>query len=283
MDAHQWLDKVNLKAASVMEVPESFSSRVYNVKLETGEKVYLKIPRSIQKFRLEKEILERFKGHLPVPEIVASHEDGFLVLESLDGVPATGVVSEKLAWEIGELLARLHAIPVDPEDYGGAVRDEFSRWSEFLPAQFYSFAEDAKKVLEPELFDQALVRFEEMRKELPPPDGPSFIHMDFRPGNILVRDDHVAGLIDFESVRIGSTELDFTKIERDVCQRFPGTRQAFEDGYRSVRPLIDLDRVLPFYRMTDAFNSTGWSQRMGLEKNRGFFERNVKILKESLA
>lgn len=283
MNAHQWLDKVNLKAASVREVPESFSSRVYNVKLETGDTVFLKIPRSIKKFRLEKEILERFKGHLPVPEIVASHEDGFLVLESLDGDPATGVVSEKLAWEIGKLLARLHAIRVGPEDYGGAVRDEFSRWTEFLPAQFYSFAEDAKKVLDAELFERALVQFEEMRKELPPPDGPSFIHMDFRPGNILVRDDHVTGIIDFESVRIGSTELDFTKIERDVCQRFPGTREAFEDGYRSVRPLIDLDRVLPFYRMTDAFNSTGWSQRMGLEKNRDFFERNVKILKESLA
>ncbi|MEW4220251.1 phosphotransferase family protein [Rossellomorea marisflavi] len=283
MNAHQWLDKVNLKAASVKEVPESFSSTVYNVKLVTGETVFLKIPRSIQKFRLEKEILERFKGHLPVPEIVAFHEDGFLVLEALEGAPATGVVSENLAWEIGKILARLHAIRVGPEDYGGAVRDEFSRWSEFLPAQFYSFAEDAKKVLDPELFDLALVQFEEMRKELPPPDGPSFIHMDFRPGNILVRDDHVAGIIDFESVRIGSTELDFTKIERDVCQRFPGTREAFEDGYRSVRPLIDLDRVLPFYRMTDAFNSTGWSQRMGLEKNRDFFERNVKILKESLA
>jgi len=35
--------------------------------------------------------------------------------------------------------------------------------------------------------------------------------------------------------------------------------------------------------MTDAFNSIGWSQRMGLEKNRDFFERNVKILKECLA
>ncbi|KMK92401.1 phosphotransferase family protein [Rossellomorea marisflavi] len=283
MNAHQWLDKVNLKAASVKEVPESFSSTVYNVKLVTGETVFLKIPRSVQKLSLEREMLERFKGHLPVPEVVAFHEDGFLVLEALDGVPATGMVSEKLAWKIGELLARLHTIRVGPEDYGGAVRDEFSRWTEFLPAQFYSFAEDAKKVLDPELFDLALVRFEEMRKELPPPDGPSFIHMDFRPGNILVRDDHVTGLIDFESVRIGSTELDFTKIERDVCQRFPGTREAFEDGYRSVRPLIDLDRVLPFYRMTDAFNSTGWCQRMGLEKNRDFFERNVKILKEGLA
>ncbi len=283
MNAQQWLDKVNLKAASVKEVPESFSSTVYNVNLVTGETVFLKIPRSVQKFRLEKEMLERFKGHLPVPEIVACHEDGVLVLEALEGAPATGVVSEKLAWEIGELLARLHAIPVDPEAYGGAVRDEFSRWSEFLPAQFYSFAEDAKKVLEPELFERSLRRFEDLKKELPPPDGPSFIHMDFRPGNILVRDDHVTGIIDFESVRIGSTELDFTKIERDVCQRFPGTRQAFEDGYRSVRTLIDLDRVLPFYRMTDAFNSIGWSQRMGLEKNRDFFDRNVKILKECLA
>ncbi|WP_244188406.1 phosphotransferase [Paenibacillus kribbensis] len=34
--------------------------------------------------------------------------------------------------------------------------------------------------------------------------------MDFRPGNILVNGNEVAGIIDFESARGGSSEIDFT-------------------------------------------------------------------------
>lgn len=44
-------------------------------------------------------------------------------------------------------------------------------------------------------------------------------HMDFRPGNILVNGNEVAGIIDFESARGGSSEIDFTKVINrfDLC------------------------------------------------------------------
>jgi aminoglycoside phosphotransferase (APT) family kinase protein len=70
--------------------------------------------------------------------------------------------------------------------------------------------------------------------------------MDFRPGNILVNGNKVMGIIDFESVRIGSTEIDFTKINRDIFVKYPGTMEAFQRGYESIRPIIDLQTVLPF-------------------------------------
>lgn len=57
---------------------------------------------------------------------------------------------------------------------------------------------------------------------------------------------------------------------------------SYEEGYNSIRPMIDLRAVLPFYRFIDAFNSIGWSQRRGLEKNFAFYEVNLRILKEML-
>lgn len=102
--------------------------------------------------------------------------------------------------------------------------------------------------------------------------------MDFRPANIIVDGDAVAGLIDFESVRFGSTEIDFTKIYRDFLRFDPTLFEAFREGYKSIRPLIDLDKVLPFYRFIDAFNSIGWCNRRRIEKNTLFYEENKELL-----
>ena len=50
--------------------------------------------------------------------------------------------------------------------------------------------------------------------------------MDFRPANIIIHDNQVSGIIDFESARFGSTEMDFTKINRDIFMKNPGTLEA---------------------------------------------------------
>ena len=118
-----------------------------------------------------------------------------------------------------------------------------------------------------------------MKQQLPPNDGPSFIHMDFRPANIIVDGHNVSGMIDFESVRFGSTEIDFTKLYRDFLSYNPTLYKAFQEGYKSIRPLIDLEDVLPFYQFTDAFNSIGWCKRRGIEKNVLFLEENLARLK----
>jgi len=102
-------------------------------------------------------------------------------------------------------------------------------------------------VIDPRVYERSLKHFDRQLNLLPSPDGPSFIHMDFWPGDILVHENQVAGIIDFESVRIGATEMDFTKINRDIFMRFPGTRDVFQKGYESIRPLIDLEEVLPMH------------------------------------
>lgn len=162
------------------------------------------------------------------------------------------------------------------------IQDEFPDWSNFVERQFYSFAEDVKGVLDVSSYRQAIEKFENMKLQLPSSDGPSFIHMDFRPANIIVDEDKVSGMIDFESVRFGSTEIDFTKLYRDFLSFNFCLYQSYQEGYNTLRPLIDLEVVLPFYQFTDAFNSIGWCKRRGIEKNASFLEKNLSILKKVL-
>ncbi|MDF2652472.1 MAG: phosphotransferase, partial [Paenibacillus sp.] len=117
---------------------------------------------------------------------------------------------------------------------------------------------------------------------LPDPDGPCIVHMDFRPGNILVNGNEVAGIIDFESARGGSSEIDFTKVNRYIWEVNPRTKLPFIEGYQSIRPMLALERVLPFYDIYDAFSAVVWCKNRGIEKNQTFLQENIFTLRNSV-
>lgn len=56
----------------------------------------------------------------------------------------------------------------------------------------------------------------------------------------------VVGIIDFESARAGSSEIDFTKINRYVWEVNPQSRIPYKEGYTTIRPQMDLETILPF-------------------------------------
>ncbi|MEZ0480339.1 phosphotransferase family protein [Planococcus sp. SSTMD024] len=283
----QVLEQFKLQVVSVNEVEDSFSSAVYKCTLPNGETVFVKIPYSRMKYERELAAYETLTGHVPIPQLLdcwAGDDScpGALLLSELKGKPLSATASPEIAYQIGAMQASMHQIKPSNKTALGALQNEFPNWHEFIERQFYSFAEDAKEVLDEDLYMASLRNFEQMKGNLPEPDGPSFVHMDFRPANIIVEEGQVSGMIDFESVRFGSTEIDFTKIHRDFLKSDPVLLNSYQKGYNSIRPMIDLRAVLPFYRFIDAFNSIGWSQRRGLKKNVAFYEANLRILKETL-
>lgn len=279
----QVIDRFKLNVLAVENVPESFSSTVYKIQLINHRTVYIKIPYSKVKLEREYTVLNRLRNELPVPEMLDYWEGnegvtGALLLSEIKGVPITEKMDTALAYDIGVHHAMLHAIIPNEHDFNSPFSNVYGKWSEFIERQFYSFAEDAKEVLDPCLYEQSLKHFDRQVKLLPAPDGPSFIHMDFRPGNILVHENQVVGIIDFESTRIGAIEIDFTKINSDILMKSPGTWDAYQKGYESIRPLINLQEVLPFYRFTDAFNAIGWCKRRGIEEHQAFLQESVAYL-----
>lgn len=277
-----------IQIASIHEVDDSFSSTVYKCTLQSGENVYIKIPYTKLKYQRELEAYIILNERVAIPELLDYWDGdgecpGAFLLSELKGRPLTAKDSGTVAFQVGILQASMHSIEPPEEERLTSIQNEFPNWANFIERQFFSFAEDVQKVIDRNLYNLAIQKFETMKEQLPPSDGPSFVHMDFRPGNIIVNGETISGVIDFESVRFGSTEIDFTKLYRDYLQFDPTLYKAFTEGYNSIRPLIDLDIVLPFYRFTDAFNSIGWCNRRGLEKNKRFFEENVASLKEMLA
>ncbi|WP_144513901.1 phosphotransferase family protein [Bacillus sp. FJAT-22090] len=283
----QIIEKLKLNLLTIDDVPDSFSSTVYKIKLVNQQIVYLKIPYSKIKLVREYEAIKILSDTLPVPKLLAYWEGndeipGALLLSAIQGEPLSRIVDEKLAFDIGVNHAKLHNVsPQENITYQG-ISNVYDQWSTFLETHFYSFAEEVKEAIPVDLLEQSIELFEELRKSLPPPDGPSFIHMDFRPANIIIQHNQVSGIIDFESARFGSTEMDFTKINRDIFMTNPRTLEAYQKGYKTIRPLIDLEVVLPFYRFTDAFNSLGWCKKRGIEKHQKFFNENYVILKSIL-
>lgn len=281
------IQQFGLQFQSQNEVEDSFSSTVYKCTLSNGETVFVKIPYTKLKYQRELEAYEILKGKISIPELLdtwGGDEDcpGAFLLSELKGKPLTPEASPAVAFQVGVLHAEMHSIQPPEDKVLTGIQNEFANWNEFVEQQFYSFAEDVKVILDPQLFEQAIEKFEGMKSELPAPDGPSFVHMDFRPANIIVDGDRVSGVIDFESVRFGSTEVDFTKLYRDFLSFDPVLYKSYQEGYKSIRPLIDLEIVLPFYRFTDAFNSIGWCKRRGIEENAVFLEENIARLKEFL-
>lgn len=156
-------------------------------------------------------MLEKLNHVLPVPRVLDfwSGDDaisGALLLSEIQGIPCTGVINVKLAFEIGVHHAKLHEVKM-PE-YGAEVKDGFqsidqNNWRLYIKINFEKLKEPCKEILDKGLFDKCINHFERAFSVLPQPDGPCIVHMDFRPGNRLINENKVVGVIDFESASSG--------------------------------------------------------------------------------
>ncbi|ALC85105.1 phosphotransferase [Bacillus sp. FJAT-22090] len=284
------IKQFKLPILSIDTVPESFSSEVYKIQLINKKNVYIKIPFSKDKLFREYKMLIKLKNYMSVPTVLDYWEGdetvtGALLLEEIIGVPCLGRIDFQLAFQIGVNHAMLHALSMPV--YGAETENGFkplenNDWRNFIQQTFIKFEKHTRLELPNDLYEKSIRHFELIFPTLPAPDGPCIIHMDFRPGNILIHDNKVSGIIDFESARVGSTEIDFAKINRDVWCKYEGTRDAYISGYESIRPILNLDSILSFYSFYDAFNSIGWCRLRGVDKHQAFLNENIEILRKIL-
>ncbi|WP_432406155.1 phosphotransferase family protein [Wukongibacter sp. M2B1] len=281
------IKRMKLKVRDMDSVPESYSSKVCSLVLENNEKVILKIPYNKDKLIKEYKMLQLLRGKLPTPQILDFWEgndeiSGALLLSYIDGKPVIDNINDKLAFQMGELLAKLHSAQIEREKLGKAYRlihtDENEWWS-IIKTWFENCAEECKDILDNELLNKSIKLFNLYYENLPRPDYPSVVHMDYRPGNILVKDSKIVGLVDFENVRIGSADVDFSKMKIYVWDQFTKTKKEFLNGYRKIRPLPDIERTLPFYVLFNTFTGVGWCVKR--EKiNDSFYCENIIKLKD---
>jgi aminoglycoside phosphotransferase len=277
-----------LRPIAAEPVEESYSSAVRILTLGSGERVVLKVPFVQRKLFRELYALQYLQGSMPVPRVLDcwirdDGSPGALLLSLLPGRVITGVVSVELAFALGALLGRLHTHSL--EWYGDIyepVEESSVGWWAVLRRIFERWQPLCVNVLPEDLFQRAQGRYAELYASLPEPDGPCWVHFDYRPGNVLVQGTRITGLIDFESARGGAGGLDFVKIWNEVWDVWPGTKEAFLRGYASVRPLPELERSLLFYRLHNAFGGIAWCVKRSRIDDPFFFE-NLEYLRQALA
>ncbi|MDH4148691.1 MAG: phosphotransferase family protein, partial [Acidimicrobiia bacterium] len=219
---------------------------------------------------VEAELMTVAGAHgVPEPEVyrVLDDADGLgkgFVMEWLDGVtlgarinraPELDAIRPRLAYQCGEILARIHAIDLDASGLRSRLHtlptDEFIElmWERYrgyeTPQPMIDFA--ARWLVEHQPADVE----------------PTLVHNDFRNGNIMVGPEGVVAVLDWEVAHIGDPMRDLGWICTNSW-RFGGDGPvggfgSYEDlfaGYESVsgRP-VDAERV----RFWEVFGSFWWA------------------------
>lgn len=142
----------------------------------------------------------------PVPAVIAAGADdsrSWLVTTAVEGETIArrilrderfGLARERLVGQCGRALAAIHATPVEDLPLPGPV-DQLDHWTSILRSLGQ---------------DQPGLEFAvaELAQTRPPPTSVCLVHGDFRLGNLIVADDGLAAVIDWELAFLGDPLAD---------------------------------------------------------------------------
>ncbi len=246
---------------------------IYKVILPTGENFILKISANTQDYLREVYFLKLFAGKILVPaikEVVPPENDikGAVLMECLPGTLLTKDDStESLAFEIGSQLGLVHSNSTI--GYGDLTQlNELSSDPRApFTAKFEEGMAECSGHLSNDLLKQCQEFYDEHVSLLLSANGPCIIHRDFRPGNLIIQNNKLQGIIDWASARASFAEEDFCSMEFGGWLNDLSIKQSFCDGYTSVRPVPNYNRILPFLQFNKAIAGIGFTVKRGTWNN----------------
>lgn len=81
-----------------------------------------------------------------------------------------------------------------------------------------------------------LARIREIGQERDTADGDDLVHLDFHPGNVLVDNGRISGLVDWDGAGRGDGGLDLVTLRFDLALRAPALGAALEERIRADVP-----------------------------------------------
>lgn len=217
--------------------------------------------------------LKHFADTLPVPRIIQvikpeTNLAGALLMECLPGtVLKKSDLNDSVAMELGSILALIHhnrapayGDPIDTETlsldpcilFAHKFEEGLAECSDHLPKKLISQSRD--------YFQSHLTLLNSV-------DGPCFIHRDFRPGNIMIYNGKLQGVIDWSSGKFGFAEEDFCSLEHGEWGIHPLIKKSFLKGYAKIRPIPNYTSIMPLLILSKAIATIGFTVKRDIWNN----------------
>ncbi len=201
-----------------------------------------------------------------IVQVVPPEENlaGAILMEYIPGVLLqVAELTNDLAYEIGSQLARIHL--ERQEGYGELIYpgNLSSDPRIYFTHKFEEGLAECSNHLPQPLLDQCRDYFNAHLDLLDLADGPCIVHRDFRPGNLIVRDGKLRGIIDWSAARSSFAQEDFVSMEHVAWPTYPINKKSFWAGYKSVRPVPDYHTMMPFLRLSKAIATIGFTVKRG--------------------
>ncbi len=259
---------------SLIDHEDAMVATVYKVTSSDGKTFILKVCNRKNDYLREVYFLNHFAGKVPVPQIAQVIEPigdihGAILMEYLPGALLNGEdLIDQLAFEIGACLAKIHLNRVG--GYGDLIQTDQLSSDPRLPftLKFHEGIEECRSHLQEHLTEQALEYYESHVDILKDSDGPCLIHRDFRPGNLIVHEGQLQGIIDWSSARAGFSEEDFCSLETGEWCISDANKKSFLSGYNSIREIPNYALVMPLLRLSKAIATIGFTVKRGTWNNR---------------
>lgn len=236
-----------LTVETITPVREGCRASTYCIRVEGGTRFLLKwFATHDESWEREHQLFSLLQGDVPMPRLYFAGNDEILhgsfgLYEFICGVSLRDALQSGVrpGDELVECLGRVAAF-IHQHTYGAVgFLDGGLKVKQLLPpvTEWYSLflGSRATARLGPELTAEIRKLVEAGRSELESLDHcPALVHGDFRPTNIMVSNQHLSGIVDWEFAMAGhplSDVAQFFRYSEDFGER---ERKMFERGYRSV-------------------------------------------------
>jgi Ser/Thr protein kinase RdoA (MazF antagonist) len=259
---------------SRIEHDDAMVAIVYRITQPSGSQHILKICPRDEDYRREVYFLKYFADKLPVPHVVqvVPPEEGIngaILMEYLPGeILKTSNVTGLLAYEIGTLLAKIHLNSA--AGYGDLTQPDGLTLDPrvYFTLKFEEGIDECIHHLPEALIENCRRYYDTHMHLLASVDGPCMIHRDFRPGNVIVHEGKLQGIIDWAGGRGSFAEEDFCPMEHWEWSMNPESKKSFLAGYASIRPVPNYNAIMPLLRLSRALNVVGFTVKQGVWKTK---------------
>lgn len=267
IDLEVYKNKLGLQAATFMHINhhDTIIAEVYKVVSPEKKAFILKICPRIDDYHREIYFLRQLKGAIPIPQIISTVEPssnyfGSILMEYMKGeLLKDEDWSYELAFNIGVILAKLHNNRTNK--YGDLTKPKtlVREANLYFNEKFQEELNECKGNLPDNLIEKCNTYLDKYQNFLGNVDGPCLVHRDFRPGNIIVCQGELQGIIDWASARSGFAEQDFCSLEYFQWDYHSKYKEILLEGYSSIRPIPNYQLILPLLQLGRALAVIGYT------------------------